>query len=82
MTRKPDFAARILSIASQLITLRVADESTDNDERRQQAHSGLIDQKSINGFQHLEKQQYIAVGKITSQYPSIWIESKTGCTSG
>ncbi len=30
---------------------------------------GLIDQKSINALQHLEKQQRIAVGKITSQYP-------------
>jgi hypothetical protein len=29
----------------------------------------LVDRKLINALQHLEKQQCIAVGKITSQYP-------------
>ncbi|MGZ4941808.1 MAG: hypothetical protein ACXV5P_05850 [Halobacteriota archaeon] len=37
--------------------------------RQQLAHSGLIDQKSIDTLQHLEMKQCIAVGKITSQYP-------------
>jgi hypothetical protein len=41
----------------------------NEDELRQLARSGLIDQKSINTLPHLEKQQCIAVGKITSQYP-------------
>ncbi|MGZ4947311.1 MAG: ATP-binding protein, partial [Halobacteriota archaeon] len=41
----------------------------NEDELRQLAHSGLIDQKSIDALQHLEKRQCIAVGKITSQYP-------------
>jgi hypothetical protein len=42
----------------------------NEDELRQLARSGLIDQKSINALQHLKKQQGIAVGKITSQYPA------------
>jgi hypothetical protein len=47
----------------------------NEDELRQLAHSGLIDQKTVNALQHLEKQQCIAVGKITSQYP-LFLEIK------
>jgi len=55
----------------------------NEDELRQLAHSGLIDQKSINALQHLEKQQCIAVGKITSQYPLfIEIQSQIGALMG
>jgi hypothetical protein len=41
----------------------------NEDELRHLSRSGLIDQKSINALQHLEKQQCIAVGKISSNYP-------------
>jgi hypothetical protein len=55
----------------------------NEDELRQLAHSGLIDQKSINALQHLEKQQCIAVGKITSQYPLfLEIQPQTGAVMG
>jgi uncharacterized protein len=55
----------------------------NDDELRQLARSGLIDQKSINALQHLEKQQCIAVGKITSQYPLfIEIQPQTGVLMG
>jgi hypothetical protein len=55
----------------------------NEDELRQLARSGLIDQKSINALQHLEKQQCIAVGKITSQYPLfVEIQPQTGVLMG
>src|SRR5208337_3560385 len=55
----------------------------NDDELRQLARSGLIDQKSINALQHLEKQQCIAVGKITSQYPLfVEIQPQTGVLMG
>jgi hypothetical protein len=41
----------------------------NEDELRHLSRSGLIDKKSINSFQHLEKRQCIAVGKIPSNYP-------------
>ena len=47
----------------------VAFSFRNEDELQQLAHSGLIDQKSINTLQDLEMKQCIAVGKITSQYP-------------
>jgi hypothetical protein len=51
----------------------------NEDELRQLAHSGLIDQKTANALQHLEKQQCIGVGKITSQYPLfLEIQPQTG----
>jgi len=55
----------------------------NEDELRQLAHSGLIDQKTVNALQHLEKQQCIAVGKITSQYPLfLEIQPQTGAAMG
>jgi hypothetical protein len=61
----------------------VAFSFRNEDELRQLAHSGLIDQKSINALQHLEKQQCIAVGKITSQYPLfLEIQPQTGAVMG
>jgi hypothetical protein len=50
----------------------------NEDELRQLAHSGLTDQKTVNALQHLEKQQCIAVGKITSQYNFLEIQLLTG----
>ncbi len=47
----------------------VAFSFRNEDELQQLAHSGLIDQKSINTLQHLEMKQCIAVGKVTSQHP-------------
>ena len=41
----------------------------NEDELRQLAKSGLIDQKSIYALKHLESRQCIAVGNITSNYP-------------
>jgi hypothetical protein len=61
----------------------VAFSFRNEDELRQLARSGLIDQKSINALQHLEKQQCIAVGTITSQYPLFnEIQPQTGVLMG
>ncbi|MGZ7131454.1 MAG: ATP-binding protein, partial [Halobacteriota archaeon] len=55
----------------------------NEDELHQLAHSGLIDQKSINALRHLEKRQCIAVGNITSHYPLfIEIQPQTGALMG
>jgi hypothetical protein len=69
----------IFALLDNLIAFSFRNE----DELRQLAHSGLIDHKSINALQHLEKQQCIAVGKITSQYPLfLEIRPQTGAVMG
>jgi hypothetical protein len=65
-----------------LLDNQIAFSFRNDDELRQLARSGLIDQKSINMLQHLEKQQCIAVGKIT-QYPLfVEIQPQTGVLMG
>jgi len=55
----------------------------NEDELRHLSRSGLIDQKSINALQHLEKRQCIAVGKISSNYPLfIEVSSQSGALMG
>jgi hypothetical protein len=55
----------------------------NEDELRHLSRSGLIDQKSINALQHLERRQCIAVGKISSNYPLfIEVTPQTGALMG
>ena len=69
----------VYTLLDNLIAFKFRNE----DELQHLSRSGLIDQKSINALQHLEKRQCIAVGKISSNYPLfIEVSPQTGALMG